>query len=90
MRGTTMTRCSQLNAHGTVDDRQHRDDARAGTEERRGDKARPGPLPAREIVSSDDSVWFPYLTERLAAVGHRATVPRLPDTAAPEPVASRA
>ncbi|MFF0269986.1 RBBP9/YdeN family alpha/beta hydrolase [Kribbella sp. NPDC004536] len=33
--------------------------------------------------ASEDSVWFPYLTEQLAAAGHRVTVPRLPDTAAP-------
>ncbi|MEU6668006.1 alpha/beta hydrolase [Streptomyces sp. NPDC046727] len=33
--------------------------------------------------ASDDSVWFPYLTKQLAAAGHRVTVPRLPDTAAP-------
>ncbi|MCX4682790.1 alpha/beta hydrolase [Kitasatospora purpeofusca] len=33
--------------------------------------------------ASADSVWFPYLTERLAAVGHRVTVPRLPHTEAP-------
>ena len=34
--------------------------------------------------ASDDSVWFPYLTQRLAAAGHRVTVPRLPETAAPQ------
>jgi len=33
--------------------------------------------------ASDDSVWFPYLTERLAQAGHRVTVPRLPGAAAP-------
>ncbi|MEU8517898.1 alpha/beta fold hydrolase [Kitasatospora sp. NPDC048722] len=33
--------------------------------------------------ASDDSVWFPYLTEQLAAVGHRVTVPRLPESDAP-------
>ncbi|MFJ4091758.1 alpha/beta fold hydrolase [Kitasatospora sp. NPDC089913] len=33
--------------------------------------------------AGDDSVWFPYLTEQLAAAGHRVTVPRLPDSAAP-------
>lgn len=33
--------------------------------------------------STDDSVWFPYLKERLAVAGHRVTVPRLPDTATP-------
>ncbi|MFF7988308.1 RBBP9/YdeN family alpha/beta hydrolase [Kitasatospora xanthocidica] len=33
--------------------------------------------------ASDDSVWFPYLTEQLAKAGHRVTVPRLPDTEAP-------
>ncbi|GAA1234752.1 alpha/beta hydrolase [Kitasatospora nipponensis] len=34
--------------------------------------------------ASDDSVWFPYLTEQLAVVGHRVTVPRLPGTEAPQ------
>ncbi|MFD7262304.1 RBBP9/YdeN family alpha/beta hydrolase [Streptomyces sp. NPDC059874] len=33
--------------------------------------------------ASDDSVWFPYLTEQLAAAGHRVTVPRLPESATP-------
>ncbi|MEU8919397.1 alpha/beta fold hydrolase [Kitasatospora sp. NPDC048545] len=33
--------------------------------------------------ASDDSVWFPYLTEQLAKAGHRVTVPRLPETGAP-------
>ncbi|MEU8778708.1 alpha/beta hydrolase [Streptomyces sp. NPDC048606] len=35
--------------------------------------------------ASDDSVWFPYLTDRLGAAGHRVTVPRLPQTTAPRP-----
>ncbi|MFF2040584.1 alpha/beta fold hydrolase [Kitasatospora sp. NPDC058170] len=34
--------------------------------------------------ASDDSVWFPYLTKRLATAGHRVTVPRLPQTEAPQ------
>jgi len=33
--------------------------------------------------ANEDSVWFPYLAERLATYGHQVTVPNLPDTGAP-------
>ncbi|MER5639633.1 alpha/beta fold hydrolase [Kitasatospora sp. NPDC002227] len=36
------------------------------------------------LGASDDSVWFPYLAERLAAAGHRVTVPRLPEPEVPQ------
>ncbi|MEU4115466.1 alpha/beta hydrolase [Kitasatospora sp. NPDC028055] len=42
------------------------------------------------LGASDDSVWFPYLAERLEAAGHRVTVPRLPEAAAPQREAWRA
>ncbi|NEW50079.1 hypothetical protein GV792_08430 [Nocardia cyriacigeorgica] len=36
------------------------------------------------LNARSDSVWFPYLTEQLTALGHRTIVPNLPEPAAPD------